>query len=245
MSLPLSGKVSLITGASRGIGATVAVKLALSGADLAVNYRSKGARAEQVCKEVINLGGKAIAVQADLTIGSELDAMMSIIQQVYKRLDVLILNASGGLEKGKADDYAMTLNHTAQLRTARAAAKLMLEGGRIVFVTSHWAHFYNQKPVNAGYEVVAKSKYAGEQALREYTSELRSDISLVVVSGDVIEGTITPRLLERKNPGLIENRRLQAHKLPTIEEFADAIVDAATDRSLPPGHTILVGSTDY
>ena len=245
MSLPLSGKVSLITGASRGIGATVAVKLALSGADLAVNYRSKGARAEQVCKEVINLGGKAIAVQADLTIGSELDAMMSIIQQVYKRLDVLILNASGGLEKGKADDYAMTLNHTAQLRTARAAAKLMLEGGRIVFVTSHWAHFYNQKPVIAGYEVVAKSKYAGEQALREYTSELRSDISLVVVSGDVIEGTITPRLLERKNPGLIENRRLQAHKLPTIEEFADAIVDAATDRSLPPGHTILVGSTDY
>ncbi len=161
--LPLCGKVSLITGASRGIGATAAVKLALSGADLAVKYRSKGARAEQVCKEAINLGRKAIAVQADLTIGSELDAMMSTIQQAYKRLDVLILNGSGGLEQGKADDYAMTLNHTAQLQTARAATNLILEGGRIVFVTSHWAHFYSQKPVIAGYEVVAKSKHAGEQ----------------------------------------------------------------------------------
>lgn len=246
MSLPLCGKVSLVTGASRGIGAAAAVKLASSGADVAVNYRSKGVRAEQVCKEVMNLGRKAIAVQADLTIGSELDAMMSTIQQVYKRLDVLILNASGGLEQGKPDDYAMTLNHTAQLQTARAATDLMLKGGRIVFVTSHWAHFYSQKPVIAGYEVVAKSKHAGEQALRDYTSELnRSDISLVVVSGDVIEGTITPRLLERKNPGLIENRRLQAHKLPTIEEFADAIVNAAADRSLPSGHTIFVGPTDY
>jgi 3-oxoacyl-[acyl-carrier protein] reductase len=107
-------------------------------------------------------------------------------------------------------------------------------------------HFYNQKPVIAGYEVVAKSKSAGEQALRDYTSELnRSDISLVVVSGDVIEGTITSRLLERKHPGLIENRRLQAHKFPTIEEVADAIVNAATDRSLPSGHTIFVGPTDY
>lgn len=119
MSLPLSGKVSLVSGASRGIGATAAVKPALSGADVAVNYRSKSARAEQVCKEVINLGRKAIPVQADLTIQSEVDAMMSTIQQAYKRLDVLILNASGGLEQGKAEDYAMALNHTAQLQTAR------------------------------------------------------------------------------------------------------------------------------
>lgn len=86
----------------------------------------------------------------------------------------------------------------------------------------------------------------GSKPSVDYTSELnRSDISLVVVSGDVIEGTITPRLLERKNPGLIENRRLQAHKLPTIEEFADAIVNAAADRSLSSGHTIFVGPTDY
>jgi 3-oxoacyl-[acyl-carrier protein] reductase len=246
MSLPLYGKVSLVTGASRGIGATAAVKLALLGSDLAINYRSKSARAEQVCQQIKDLGRKAIAVQADMTIDSELDAMMSTIRQVYKRLDVLILNASGGLEQGKADGYAMTLNHTAQLQTARAAIDLMLEEGRIVFVTSHWAHFYGQQPVIPGYEVVAKSKHAGEQALRDYISELNgSGISLVVVSGDVIEGTVTPRLLERKNPGLIEHRRMQAQKLPTIDEFAEAITTAAADSSLPSGHTIFVGPTDY
>ena len=202
MSLPLFGKVSLVTGASRGIGAVTATKLALLGSDLVINYRSKSARAEQVCQQVANLGRKAIAVRADLTIESDVDAMASNIQSVYKRLDVLVLNASGGLEHGKAEDYAMTLNHTAQLQTARGATKLMINGGRIVFVTSHWAHFYGQKAVISGYEVVAKSKYAGEQALREYASKLNgSGISLVVISGDVIEGTITPRLLERKSPG--------------------------------------------
>jgi 3-oxoacyl-[acyl-carrier protein] reductase len=246
MLLPLGGKVSLVTGASRGIGAATAKRLALLGSDLVINYRSKSARAEQVRDEITNLGRKAIAVRADLTINSEVEEMTSTIQQVYKRLDILILNASGGLEQGKAEDYAMALNHTAQLQAAKASAKLMHNGGRILFVTSHWAHFWGQKPVIPGYEVVAKSKHAGEQALREYASELnRSGISLVVISGDVIEGTITPRLLERKYPGLIEHRRLQADNLPTVDEFADAIATAAADHSLASGRTVFVGPTDY
>jgi hypothetical protein len=70
-------------------------------------------------------------------------------------------------------------------------------------------------------------------------------ISLVVVSGDLIEGTITPRLLQRQAPGLIESRRKEAGGLPTVDEFADAIVNAAVDSSLPTGHTIFVGSTGF
>jgi hypothetical protein len=94
--------------------------------------------------------------------------------------------------------------------------------------------------------VVAKSKHAGEHALRDYASTLSgSDISLVVVSGDVIEGTITPRLLERKNPGLLEYRRNETSALPTIEEFADVIASAASDKSVSSGRTIFVGSIDY
>ena len=141
MSLPLAGKVSLVTGASRGIGAATATKLALSGSDLVVNYRSKGTRAEEVSQEIAKLGRRAISVQADLTIEAELEAMMKTIHQTFQQLDVVILNASGGLEKGRAEDYAMTLNYTAQLQTAKRATRLMSKGGRIVFVTSHWAHF--------------------------------------------------------------------------------------------------------
>jgi NAD(P)-dependent dehydrogenase (short-subunit alcohol dehydrogenase family) len=244
--MSLTGKIALVTGASRGIGAATAVKLARMGLDVVLNFRSKSARAGEVAHQIEALGRRALTIQADLTVDSELEAMMTEIQDRLGRLDILILNASGGLEKGKADDYAMNLNHTAQLQTAKLAAPLMKEGGRIVFVTSHWAHFNEQKPVLADYEVVARSKHSGEQALREYSTEVSSKgISLVVVSGDAIDGTITPRLLERKNPGVIRHRGNEAKALPTIEEFASEIAKAAGDESLPSGHTIFVGSTDY
>lgn len=243
MTNPLAGKVSLVTGASRGIGAATAVQLAQMGSDVVLNFRNKGARAEAVAEEIAALGRIAFPVQADLTAEEELQAMMTAVRDKFGRLDVLVLNASGGLEKGKAEEYAMALNKTAQLRTAELGAAIMPPGGRIVFVTSHWAHFYQQKNVIPAYEVVAKSKYAGEQALRERFTELAGNgISLVVVSGDAIEGTITPRLLERKNPGLMEGR---AHELPTVEEFATVIAQSAVDQKLSNGETVFVGSTEY
>jgi hypothetical protein len=93
---------------------------------------------------------------------------------------------------------------------------------------------------------VAKSKRAGEEALRSYSAELGGKgVSLVVVSGDMIEGTITPRLLERKNPGLMEQRRSDAASLPTIDDFAEAIARAAWDTEMRSGDTVFVGSTEW
>ncbi|GGR18762.1 hypothetical protein GCM10008957_34250 [Deinococcus ruber] len=171
--------------------------------------------------------------------------MANEVQREFGRLDVLVMNASGGLEKEKAEDYAMHLNLHAQVSLLTACLPLLSRGGRVVFVTSHWAHFYGSQPVFPAYEAVAASKYAGEQALRARIQELQErGVSLVVVSGDLIEGTITPKLLERKQAGVIEGRRQQAGALPTIEEFATAIVDAAAERARPSGHTTYVGSTD-
>lgn len=240
--LSLTGKTSLVTGASRGIGAAIAIKLAGLGSDVILNYRSKSTRALEVVAEIEALGGKAVPVQADITNPDDVNAMVRGIG----KLDLLILNASGGMEKGKADDYAMLLNHDAQLGLAKLANPLMPPGSRIVFVTSHLAHFYGSKPVMADYEAVAKSKRAGEDALRSYARELESKrISLIVISGDLIEGTITPRLLQRHLPGLIESRRLEAGALPTLDEFASAIVTAATDSTLLSGDTVFVGSTEF
>jgi 3-oxoacyl-[acyl-carrier protein] reductase len=64
------------------------------------------------------------------------------------------------------------------------------------------------------------------------------------VSGDMIEGTITPKLLNRTNRGLIEFRREQAGRLPTVEEFGQAIAEAAADPNLQSGATVYVGGTD-
>ena len=140
----------------------------------------------------------------------------------------------------------MTLNLTAQMSVAQNAASLLRQGGRIVFVTSHWAHFYGTKPVMPAYEPVAKSKRAGEDALREYSIELAvRGISLVVVSGDAIEGTITPKLLERKSRGKFAVEPMNARVLPTVDEFAEAIAAATVDRTLANGETIFVGSTEW
>lgn len=236
--------VALVTGASRGVGASVAKILAGRGSSIVVNYHSKRSRAEEVASAVRALGQRALLAQADLTSRSEVAAMMDSTRLEFGRLDTLILNASGGLEKGKPADYAMQLNLNAQIQVVDLALQLMPRGSRIVFVTSHMAHFYGNRGVSGPYEPVAASKYAGEQALRARRDEFdKKGIALVVVSGDMIEGTITPRLLERMNRGTTQSRRDEVGPLPTVDEFARAIADAATDIE-PSSATIFVGSTE-
>lgn len=243
---PLAGKTALVTGASRGIGASVAVQLAQDGADVAINYRSKAPRAEKVAQEIALLEQRALLLQADITSAADIRAMFESIETAWGRLDILVLNASGGLEKDKSADYPMTLNCDAQVNLARESLRLIRAGGCIVFVTSHLAHFYGQKPVYEEYRPVAASKRAGEDALRSMVPELSElGIRLIVVSGDVIEGTITPKLLQRQCPGLIEQRRSAAGSLPNVEEFAAAIVAGTLHPEYESGHVIYVGSTEW
>ena len=236
--------LALVTGASRGVGAEIARQLAHNGCDVIINYRSKVPRAQKVAGDVAACGQRAFLAGADISCAADIDAMMQVVREAGT-LDTLILNASGGLEKNAAPDYAMQLNLTAQINLANAALPLMARGGRIVFVTSHLAHFYHEQPMDGIYAPVAASKRAGEDALRAQIGEFAArEISLVVVSGTAIEGTITPKLLERASRGAIETRRAQAGRLPNIEEFAKAIVAAATDKGLASGATIYVGNVD-
>ncbi len=240
-----SGRTALVTGASRGIGAAVALLLAQEGADVAVNFRSKGARADEIAGRVQALGRRSLTVQADLTHGGSVNDMMRAVGTAFGRLDILILNASGGLEKDKPASYAMELNLTAQVQTLEAAVPLMPRGGCVVFVTSHMAHFYGQKSVHGVYEVIAASKKAGEDALRAKLPLFEKiGLRLAIVSGDMIDGTITPKLLERTQRGLIASRRSRAGALPTVQEFSAAIVDAAANNGLPNGHVSFVGPTE-
>lgn len=241
-----AGRIALVTGASRGVGAATARMLAARGADVVVNYRSKARRAEEVVGDVRRTGRRALAARADLTEPDESAEMFAVVREHFGRLDLLVLNASGGLERDRDEAYAMRINLTAQTRAVDLALPLMPEGGRVVFVTSHLAHFYGERPVYPSYEPVAASKKAGENALRARIPELSArGISLVVVSGDVIEGTITPKLMERRSPGLLAARRRQAGRLPTVEDFARAVADAAEDAGLKDGSTVFVGSTAW
>ncbi len=247
-SLLLLGKTALVTGASRGIGASVTRQLGELGADVAISYRSKGPRAQEVADELIAMGRKALPIQGDITNPADVAATFGQIREQWGRLDLLVLNASGGLEQGKAPDYAMQLNLTAQVNLVDGALSLMPRGSRIVFVTSHLAHFHgtgHEYDGYEGYESVAASKRAGEDALRQMIPSLSDKgIRLVVVSGDLIEGTITPKLLERQSRGLIEKRRQAVGSLPGVEEFAAAIVKAGALDCYCSGDTLYVGSTE-
>ena len=234
--------VILITGASRGIGAEVAMLLTDPERHIVVNYREKTRRANEVVESIRRRGGNASAAQADLCDENATAAMVDGIRRLLGRLDVLVLNASGGLERGAAPDYAMRINRDAQEGLVRLALPLMPVGGRIVFVTSHQAHFLGGKPVPADYRPIAVSKRAGEDALRAMSSTLESKgISLVVVSGDMIDGTTTVRLFEQRDPDAVAARRAVA-SLPTVSEFARAIVRGIQDVG---EEMIYVGGPDY
>jgi 3-oxoacyl-[acyl-carrier protein] reductase len=246
VSPPLLGRTALVTGASRGIGASVARQLGQLGVDVAINYRSKRPKAQVVADDLIAMGRKPLLIEADITKAEDLTTTFDQIEAAWGRLDFLVLNASGGLEQDKAADYAMQLNLTAQVNLVRSASRLMERGSRIVFVTSHLAHFHGTGPGYVRYEPVAASKKAGENALRAMIPELSDrGIRLLIVSGDLIEGTITPKLLERQSRGLIEKRRQAVGSLPSVEEFAAAIVQAGISESYSSGDTIYVGSTDW
>ena len=237
----LSGIRALVTGSSRGIGADTAAMLASAGARVAINYRNKEARALKVVAAIEADGGEAIALGGDLTDPASVAAMFATIADTWGGLDLLVLNASGGMESGMGEDYAMKLNRDAQLNVLDAALPLMASGSRVVFVTSHQAHFVGTAETMPEYLPVALSKRAGEDALRARIGDLEAKgIGLVVVSGDMIEGTITATLLERANPGAIESRREEAGKLYTVNEFAAEVAQAAVD-PIPENHTRYVG----
>lgn len=237
----LTGARALITGSSRGIGAATAGYLAQAGASVVINYRNKESRALKLVDEIIAAGGSASAVGADLTDPVSVSRMISTIKEQLGGLDLLILNASGGMEADMGEDYAMKLNRDAQVGLLTSALPLMEPGSRVVFVTSHQAHFIREADTMAEYVPVALSKRAGEDALRAMIDQMSSmGVDFVVVSGDMIEGTVTATLLNRANPGVLDQRKEQVGKLYNVEEFAAEVALAAVE-DVPADHTRLVG----
>src|SRR5437870_11894596 len=93
MSQRLKGKVAVVTGASKGIGAAIALHLAAEGAAVVVNYASSKEGAERVVGEITGNGGKAVAVQADLAKHADIKRLFAETKKAFGRLDVLVNNA--------------------------------------------------------------------------------------------------------------------------------------------------------
>ena len=244
---PSANRVALLTGGSRGIGAATALTLAQHGYNVALTYRNKAARAQEVVEEIVRHGQRGLALACDMTNPDDVQRSIQEISRWSTHLDALVLNASGGMERDLValdPNYPMHINRDAQLSFVEAALPLLAQGSTITLVTSHWAHLYGQMEQLPAYEPVAASKYAGEQALRVRQDEFAAlGIRLLVVTGDLIEGTITPKLLERTAPGLIAQRRMTQGGLPTATEMGQQIAQATLNPTLVSGSLVVVGAS--
>ena len=139
----LTGKIALVTGASKGIGASIAEHLAAEGASVVVNYASSKSGADAVVKRITEKGGKAIAVQADVSKPREITRLLAETKAAYGKLDILVNNAGiyefAPLESVTAEHFhkQFDLNVLGLLLTTQEAVKLMgADGGSIMNISS-------------------------------------------------------------------------------------------------------------
>ncbi len=139
---PLAGKVALVTGGSRGIGAAIAKRLAADGASVAVTYAKGADAAASVVKEIERGGGKALAIQADAADAAAVRSAVDRTVGTLGRLDVLVNNAGTGFPKPFEEatqeelDRVIDINVRGVFVATQAALKHMKSGGRIIMIGS-------------------------------------------------------------------------------------------------------------
>jgi 3-oxoacyl-[acyl-carrier protein] reductase len=173
MSGKLAGKVAVVTGASKGIGAAIAEQLAAAGAAVVVNYASSKSGADRVVASIEKQGGKAVAVQADLSKPAEVERLFGETKKAYGKVDILVNNAGiyqfAPLGEITADHFhrQFDLNVLGLVLATQEAVKLMGEGGSVINISSVVATY---TPPNAS--VYSATKAAVDAITKSLSKEL-------------------------------------------------------------------------
>lgn len=203
-------KVALVTGASRGIGAAVAQRLARDGFAVVVNYSGDAKPAEALVAEIAGAGGRAVAIKADVSDPSAVRTMFDRIEAEFGGLDVLVNNAGIMTLSNISDtddavfDRQIAVNLKGTFNTLREAAKRLRDGGRIVNFSSSVVGM-----LQPGYGVYAATKAAVEAMTSVLTKELRG--RGITVNAVAPGPTATDLFMNGKSPELVD--RL-AHMAP-------------------------------
>jgi enoyl-[acyl-carrier protein] reductase III len=222
-----AGKVALITGASRGIGKCLALKLAGEGASVVVNYRKNQRLAEDVVAQARALGGDGLAVQADVEQPADIGRLFDTVAERFGRLDFFVNNAAASAFKKVLDlkphhlDRSYATNVRPFVLGAQEAVKLMDNGGRIVAVSS-----YGSLRGFATYAALGPNKAAIESFIRYMAVEFAGyGINVNGVNGGLIESDSLDYFYSM--PGMAPMQQvldtIPLGKPGTVDDMANAI----------------------
>lgn len=190
MSL-LSGRVALVTGASRGLGKAMALALAEAGADVAVNYRAQAAGAESVAQAIRAFGRKAIALQADVSVSAEVDRLVSTVEKELGPVGILVNNA--GIGKVLPAEQVTEEIWNEYLRVNLTSVFLVTQRGLPGMRAARWGRLIHLSSIAAQYGGIVGPHYSASKAgilglMRAYASQFAKE--------GITSNAIAPALIE-------------------------------------------------
>ena len=227
----LKGKTAVITGASRGIGKAVAIRLGKAGANLVLSYRSNDAAMDELIESLEKEGIKAVKVKGDVSNSDDAKELMKVAKETYGSLDILVNNA--GITKDKLIiqmkeedfDSVIRVNLKGSYNCIKHAAKIMMKqrSGKIVNMASVVGVSGNAGQINYS---ASKAGVIGmtKSAARELAGR---NITVNAVAPGFIETDMTKDLVEKAKDGMISGIPLGRLGLP--EDVAEAVAFLASD----------------
>lgn len=233
MSKKLEGKVALVTGASKGIGAEIARDLARAGAAVVVNYASSKAGADKVVSEITSKGGKAVAIQADVANPNDVKKLFAETKKAFGRLDVLVNNAGiyefSPLENITPEHFhkQFNLNVLGLVLSTQEAAKLFGDkGGSVVNISSVVSDI--APPTTSVYSATKAAVDAITKSLAKELGPKKIRVNSVNPGMVETEGTTTSGITESDFRKQVE-AQTPLGRIGKVDDIAPAVTFLASD----------------